>query len=89
MLESVSPDLISRALAGAAAGAASGLVVFLVAVYFGEPRRGLFLWLISTLLGDLLGFVASGIFSAIAAATYFSPSKRSERQSRANSTQTP
>ena len=82
-------QIFANALPGAAAGAVSGLIVFLVALYFQEPRRGLILWVMSTLLGALLGFGASGIFSAIAAAAYMHPSKRSEREARANSTKTP
>jgi MFS family permease len=80
MLPNALPDIVIRALAGGAAGAASGLVVFLLAWYFKDVKRGLLLWALSVLVGALLGFIAAGIFVAVSAVSYVHPAARAKRR---------
>jgi MFS family permease len=89
MLIEAPPDIFTRALAGAAAGAASGVVIFLLAWYFKDVKRGLLLWALSVLLGTLLGFMAAAIFVAVAAGSYVHPNGRAKRKAQLEADRAP
>jgi membrane-associated PAP2 superfamily phosphatase len=73
--------VVDAAVRGALAGAASGVIVLFVAIYLREPRRGILILAISTVVGALFGFIAAAAFCAIGGASLTHSTRRAKGSS--------